>query len=43
MENDPEVYQKAVDDNIKEVSALKDEPTAYFLDEAYLVCCASRK
>jgi hypothetical protein len=43
MENDPDVYQQAVDDNIKKVSQLKDEPTSYFLHEAYLVCCASKK
>jgi hypothetical protein len=43
MENDPDVYQQAVDDNIKKVSSLKDEPTAYFSHEAYLVRCASKK
>ena len=43
MENDPDVYQQAVDDNIKKVSSLKDEPTAYFSQEAYLVRCASKK
>jgi len=37
MENDPDVYQKDVDDNIKKVSELKDKPTAYFSHEAYLV------
>jgi len=43
MEDDPNTHQNVVADKIDKVSVLKDEPTVYFSDKAYIVRCHSRQ